>query len=427
MPKKNILIITFFFPPCTLTPAQRVSYWAENLHKFGYRPIVITRNWNRKVQSHMDTKISVGEEICHIKHENYEVYYLPFRPGILDEAYLNWGETFLRPLFILVKWIDVFLAYFTLRHTSYRNFPPFVTKILKSENIKTVLISGAPFYLFKIGYYISKRYKVRWIADYRDDWTTNEMEVNKGMKVFRKLVNFVEAIYEKKWVSSADKIISVTDTYTERISNFLKTPGLTVENGFEEELIDLDPAPLFNDFTIVYSGTLYPFQDISIILEALKICLTKGKSFNLIFLGSGFDEKEKRRIESIIDKPLQPFVSVTTRFPRIEALKCLQQAHALLGISYGALKGIPSSKLYEYIGLKKPVLLCPTDNDVMERMLKDVGLGFFAKDPMSCYNQIEEIRKLYEQNTHMAYIAQTKDKIFKYSRGHQLKKLADIL
>lgn len=427
MPKKRILIITFFLSPCSLTPAQRISYWMENLHKFGYKPIVVTRNWDLKVQSHMDTKVPVGQEVKHVIHENYEVYYLPFRPGMLDKAYLNWGESFLRPLFILVRWLDIVFAYFTLRYTSYSNFLPIVLKILKQEKIKTVLISGAPFYLFKIGHYIYKKYKIRWIADYRDDWTTNELEINKGMKFVRKLVNYVEAIYEKKWVSTADKIISVTDTYTERVSNFLKVPGLTVENGFEEELLDLESPPLFREFTVIYSGTLYPFQDISIILEALKICLSKGKSFRLIFLGSGFDEKEKKRIESLIDKPLQPFVSVTTRLPRIEALKWLQQAHALLGISYGTLKGIPSSKLYEYIGLKKPVLLCPTDNDVMERMLKEVGLGFFAKDPMSCYHEIEKIRNLYEGDPNHAFTAQVQNKIFKYSRGHQLKKLADIL
>jgi hypothetical protein len=142
-------------------------------------------------------------------------------------------------------------------------------------------------------------------------------------------------------------------------------------------------------------------------------------------LGSGFDVKEKKRIESMVEKPLQPYVEVTERLPREKAITFIQRSHAVLGISYGKMKGIPSSKLYEYIGLKKPVLLCPTDHDVMERTLKEVGLGFFAEDLSSCMMEIEKIRALYPHNI-IDFSKAADPKVHKYSRFHQMSKIGTL-
>ncbi len=124
----RIALISFYFSPCTLTPSQRITYWAQNLHKIGIYPIVITREWEENIRSHAETKKPVGKTVRHQKFDHYEVYYLPFKPGILDRAYLKWGETVLRPLFLMVKFLDVLLANFTLIHTSYSSFFPFLKK-----------------------------------------------------------------------------------------------------------------------------------------------------------------------------------------------------------------------------------------------------------------------------------------------------------
>ncbi|KEO73457.1 glycosyltransferase family protein [Anditalea andensis] len=424
--KKNI-IISFYFEPCTLTPSQRITYWAKNFHKLGYYPTIITREWKADIKSHFDTKKAIGHKVRHERHEHFEVFYLPFHPGILDRAYYHWGETALRPLFFLVKLIDVILAGITLRFTSYSNFFPFLTQLCMNEKYNHLIVSGEPFYLFKIGYYAHKLFKLKWIADYRDDWSTNELQRKKGNGFLRKLIFNIESFYEKRWVSTADHIISVSPQYTNRISNFLNVPGITIENGFEESLLAFSRPPLFDNFTIVYSGTVYPSQNIEIILDTLKVSKDRGKPFQLVFLGSGFDIKEKKRIEGLIHPSIQQYVKVTERLTRADAIKFLLKAHAVLGISYGNLKGIPSSKLYEYIGLKKPVLLCPTDNDIMEIILSEVNLGFFATDKESCFQEIERIRSLYIDATIEDLEESAVNKITKYSRFIQMAKIKDVV
>lgn len=423
---RKILLVSFYFSPCTLTPSQRITYWAQNFHRFGFYPIVVTRAWTKELKTHLDTKVPLGLEVEIQKFPTYEVHYLPFKPGTLDIAYRKFGEGKLRPLFLLTRLVDVFFSQFTLAFTSYSNFSPYLSKLIKQENPEKLLISGEPFYLFRLGYTLHRKLGISWIADYRDDWSTNELQMEKGGSSVRKWVAKVESTYEKKWVSTAESIVSVSESYTQRICNFLKKPGVTVQNGFEEALLDLPEVELYDQFTVMYSGVLYPSQDIRLILEVLDSCLKKSRPFRLIFLGAGFDVKEKKRIESQVPKHLTSFVEVTDRFPRSKALEMLRKSHVLLGMAYGKMKGIPSSKLYEYLAIGKPVFLCPTDEDVMERILEETGLGFFAKTAAHGVEIMTELQELYLSEEKVSLLrGKSREKVSIYSRFNQLNKLAD--
>jgi glycosyltransferase involved in cell wall biosynthesis len=421
------VLISNYFYPCTLTPSQRISYWAQNFHRLGYFPTVITREWTADIKSHFDTKKAVGKEIRHEKFDNYEVYYLPFRPGILDKAYLKWGESNLRPLFLFVKFIDVALNSLTLRWTSFANIFPFLKQLSQNEKFDHLIISGEPFYLFNIGFKAKRQLGIPWVADYRDDWTTNELQRQKGSGFLRNILFNLEAAFEKRWVRTADHIISVSIPYTNRISKFLNVPGITIENGFEEKLLLLKDSILFEPLTVVYSGTIYPAQNISMILDALRLSVRSNTPFRLVFLGSGFDVKEKKRIEGLVEGALLPYIEVTERLPREEALNFLLKSHVMLGMAYGDMKGIPSSKLYEYIALRKPVLLCPNDHDIMEETLLDTGLGFYADNAADCLREINRIRAMYLNGTIDQIRRDSAQKILKYSRFEQMTKISQIL
>lgn len=420
---KKILLISNYFTPCTLTPSQRITFWARNMHRLGYYPTVITREWTSETRSHQDTKRPIGDTVRHEVFESYEVYYLPFRPGILDRAYLTFGESILRPLFLLVKLLDVFLARFSLKYTSFANFLPFIKAQLKAKDYHKAIISGEPFYLFKIGYHLKKDLDLDWIADYRDDWSTNELQMVKRGGAVRKWIAKVESEYEKKWVGTAESIVSVSKVYTQRISDFVGKKGITSENGFEDELLTVDAQPLYEKFTVTYSGILYPSQELTVIIGALQLAKNEGSPFFLKFLGAGFDVKERKRIEGLVPSDLLRYVKVTDRVARNQALIELQKSHALLSIAYGDLKGIPSSKLYEYLALRKPVILCPSDHDVMEKMIKETNFGFVTNTPKECLHAINEIRSIYQENSINSLKREALPAILKYSRQSQMEKL----
>lgn len=383
--------------------------------------------WTEKTKSHFDTKKPLGDEIKHEKFPEYEVYYLPFRPGILDRSYLKFGETIFRPIFLLIKFLDVFLAGFTLRFTSLSSLEKFAISLVRKERFDTLLVSGEPFYLFRIGSILKEKFDLSWIADYRDDWSTNELQMAKSGGFIRKWIAAIEANYEREWVGTAKAIISVSEPYTKRISDFIGKPGITIQNGFEEELLSLRTNELLEDFTLVYSGVLYPSQDINLVLGALEIAFCQNRSFRIIFLGAGFDVKERRRIDKLVPIKIRHLVSVTDRLPRNKALEILVKSHAFLGISYGEMKGIPSSKLYEYMGLQKPVLLCASDHDIMEEMLSDSGLGFFAESSETAILKIDQIKELYSKGLINQFRDNSSVRITKFTRFEQLQKIVSVL
>ena len=86
---KKIIIISYFFPPCSLTASQRINGWAKYLNEFGYYPTVITRNWENNIASPEDVLKSAGDSIVHNKEETYEVYYLPYKASFRDRIFIN--------------------------------------------------------------------------------------------------------------------------------------------------------------------------------------------------------------------------------------------------------------------------------------------------------------------------------------------------
>lgn len=424
---KKVLIISWYFKPCSLTPSQRITYWVENFHKHGFYPVVVTRTWSGEIRDYIDTKKAVGKGVVRERHGNYEVIYVPFKPGLADWAFLKFSSGIFAPLFHLAKIVDVLTIGFTFLFSSYRNLLKETIKLAGKTSFQKVIISGEPFYLFKIGYILRKKFNLNWIADYRDDWTTNELQTSRPGRIFRKLLMKVERSYEKKWVTSAELVTSVSKLYTEKISNLLGVPGGTIPNGFDEKLLDLPKSPLKEVFTITYSGTLYPNQNIGIIINAIRCLKNEGTKVRVVFLGSGYEPSQEARIKELLGDLYPDYGVVTDRYPRDRALEFLKQSHVLLSIAYGELGGIPSSKLYEYVGLLKPILLCPSDKDVMESIVLSAGLGFVANDVSECVEQIKELMRRYDNKQIDHSIDENLRRVLPFGRASQLRLLASFL
>ena len=79
---QKVLIISYFFHPCKFVGAVRTEYWAKNLYKYGYYPIIITRNWNNE-QIEITDKVEENT-FKHKLYKNYEVYEIPYKRTIRD-------------------------------------------------------------------------------------------------------------------------------------------------------------------------------------------------------------------------------------------------------------------------------------------------------------------------------------------------------
>ena len=109
---KRILIISYFFPPCSLTASQRVLSWAKWLHKFGYYPVIITRKWEVKLKTLKDVSIPNSSGILHKNYKTYEVYYLPYKGNLRDRIYQKYGNNKLTKVRQALTFMELLFQYF---------------------------------------------------------------------------------------------------------------------------------------------------------------------------------------------------------------------------------------------------------------------------------------------------------------------------
>ena len=424
---KKVLIISYFFPPCNLTASNRVHIWAKSLKRYGYYPIVITRKWDHIINSpeHMGISSKIQKKKI-TNSENFRLIQVPYKNSLRDFIYLKKPEWIMLRKILTLK--ELILQNYRAKTLPYFNIYEEARLILSQENIDKVIISGNPFPLFHFGFLLKKEFKnIHWIADYRDDWTTTELSYPKN--IFSKLIFKIEKKSEKKWVGSSSLITSVSEYYVDKISNFTGVKGKVILNGFDDKIVPSKVrAVRSNTFIITYNGSLYPTQCIEPFLSEISklIELFRNKiRIELRFIGLDFNPEQGNRVRKLLKNVLGN-VMITNRIERNEVVKFQQESHILLLVSHKGLKGIPSSKMYEYIGLNKPVLLFPSDNDIMENTLKKTKLGVIYNSGPEIKEKLTKLIEVFIK-TKKVNIKGDITAINQFSREEQVKNISKIL
>ncbi len=426
---KKVLIISYFFPPCNLTASQRVLSWANDLNKFGYYPIIVTRKWERAISTLHDMSAGTSKNEVHEIHDNYEVYYLPYNPSLKDKIYVSKATN------IVMVFLRKVLSFIELVGQNYFNgFIPFsnfydkADLILKTDpSIQKLVISASPFVLFRFGHLLQLKYKsLKWIADYRDDWTTSDIINNKN-GLYQFLYN-IECKSEKLWLSTASFICSVSDYYTHKISGLVNVNGFTLYNGYAEEIKPIQMGLHSDSFIMTYNGTLYATQPIECIINAfLKIVNEYRKQLMLIFHfpGLAFDSAQENRVKTLI-AGYEEFFQISGRVPKEEVIEIQNKSDLLVMTAHTNQKGIPSSKVFEYIGLNKSFIVCPGDGDILDKLAEESGLGTVCNSTESVYRFIKErIEMKITGNQNNFHVDE--NRIKRFSRIHQTEILAKHL
>jgi hypothetical protein len=422
---KEILIISYFYPPCTLTAAQRPAGWVKHLHHFGYKPILVTRIWESEIKKPEDQLFSTESEIKIEKSENFEVHYLPYIASLRDKLFTSENKILKFSSKILTLFNSIGENYSNF-FISYSNIYHYSEKIIEDRSIKALIVTANPYNQFRFGYLINKKFNIPWIADYRDDWTTSE--INTSI-TFNSFLLFFNKRSEKKWVGTSSLITSVSKYYTEKIESFVGIPGVELLNGFDEDnykgLNQTDSMK--NDaLNIVYNGSLYDSQPIEGFIAVIRELNYKYNNYiNIYFPGLAFNKSQANRLANLI-KGFENHVFITERISKDKVLNLQNQCDLLLMISHTGYKGIPSSKLYEYIGFKKPILLFPSDKDIIQNTLDKTGLGVICNNTDILKSKIEELIIHKKSNTNLK-VRPNLDQINLYSNYYQTSILATIL
>jgi glycosyltransferase involved in cell wall biosynthesis len=415
---KRILIISYFFPPANIAGIFRVFSWAKYLNKFGWYPVIVTRTFNT---NQVDiTDVIEKNELTHEKNDSYEVYRLPYNRSLRDKLVTqsnkanNWFGK------ILTLW-EIFSSGFSNKWVPYNNLYDFADELLtKDKSFKCILVSGRPFLLFKFAYLLSKKHNIPRVVDYRDEWNTHQWVTDETWR--RRIINTFENRREKKWVKGAALVTTCSEEWSHRIGKFTNNKNVEViYNGYDEDDFKNIVPKESDNFTIVHSGTLYATQNVKIFNEGLKLFRKKFPEVKIIiqFPGITYSEDQTERVKEKFAWLGTENVIILDRIPKQELLSLMAGAKLLImfGVEYG-IRGHHSSKIFEYLRIRVPILLSPSDCDVMEDLIKETNTGVVGYSVKNVADLLEKIYfKKYEYAPYNA-------KVENYSRMSQAEKLA---
>jgi glycosyltransferase involved in cell wall biosynthesis len=428
---KKVVIITRSFPPVNKTASMRPLAWAKYMNKFGYKPVIITRNWDREIKVEEDVNFPSGKKVKHISFDEYEVYYVPFSANLNYRLINTFGRV--RGTSRLFRKIQKTIGHFFI-FNPYKKLYKFAKSYLKTEDVHSFILTVPPFKMLELGYKLNKSTGVKWIADFRDEWHTSDMTKvpRKNYKgIFKNLKHFCSPDsyrQEKKWTSNCFLFTTVSPSGVEKMESFLGIDGRYLPNGFfKDDFKEVEKPELYDHFTITYAGWLYGTQQIEVLLSAFKNIYARDNSVKLKLLlvgGKSFRGVEKRMKELTIG--FEHMVELTDRVSKSNSIAMQLKSHLLLLCSHKNAKGIPSSKLYEYIGLRKSVLACPGDDGIIDETLKEMQNGFICNSVEETEELILRLMKEYKEigGIHISF---QEDKRLNYSREKQTEDMCNLL
>ncbi len=387
---KHILILSYFFPPCELTASRRTESWAKEWSALGHKVTVVTRKWERPIKSFTDMHYSTSSGTEILDKEGYKVHAVSYIANRRDQL-LTENKSKLYRKFLSIK--ELMLQPIHLDACPFSNMYSEAKKVCQNEKVDVIVVSGNPFIQFKFGYLLNKEFGIPLIIDYRDAWTTSEINrIDKG-KMYG-LFEKYERPFEKKWVRSASLITASSSSIGKSVEEITGIKSAPIYNGFDEALFKgLDNIEKYPEFTITYVGTLYQGQHIEIFIDGFKDFIQNtGTKPKLLFPGLALNKEQHERIKTIL-QGFEDYYEVTERIPHEEILKIEKRSHLLLHVAWKGYKGIIASKIYEYMGSGTPVLICPGDDGDIDEIVNSSASGTIC-------NSREEVAEFLKRAFH---------------------------
>jgi glycosyltransferase involved in cell wall biosynthesis len=194
-------------------------------------------------------------------------------------------------------------------------------------------------------------------------------------------------------VGTASFITTISPYYQKKITELVQVPGHTIYNGFSE-LIEKKEKSNNDEFVITYNGTLYETQEIEIFLDGYKLFLDSKPNVNvkLKFPGILIDKTQAQRVANYL-QGYEEFYEMTDRLPKEQVLEIQQNSDLLLMVAHKNIKGVTSSKIFEYLSLQKPFIVCPNDHDVLEEISSKSGLGVVLDSEQEIFQYLSRIER----------------------------------
>ncbi|EOU1918144.1 glycosyltransferase WbuB [Clostridium perfringens] len=305
-----------------------------------------------------------------------------------------------------------------------RNLREYLLKRKKPDIIYCSIPSiDAAYYVTKY----AKKNNIKLIIDIQDLWP-EAFKMVLNIPIISDIIFYPMNKKANFVYKNADEIIGVSETYVNRALKVNKKveKGLSVFLGTDLNYFDslIKSSKKYNNFTIVYVGTLGHSYNIKLIIDALEqVRLKHNKNINFLIMGDGPLKNEFQSYSK--NKNLQ--IEFTGRLKYEDMVSRLKKCHLAVNPIIDGSAGSIINKVGDYAAAGLPVINTQ-DCKEYKRLIEKYNIGFsFLNNDIAgisdkifeLYNDYNLIEKLGDNNRKLA--------IDLFDRGKTYKNIINII
>ncbi len=421
----KVLVITYYWPPAGGPGVQRWLSFVKYLPDFGITPVVYAPQNPHYPITDNALENNIPDGITIIKQPIFEPYGLAstfskkktkqMSSGLISAEKQSFTER-------ILLWIRGNFFIPDARKFWVKPSVKFLSDYIEKEKIDMIITTGPPHSLHLIGLQLKKRTGVKWLADFRDPWTT--IGYHHKLKLTRRSQRKHEKL-EKEVLNSADRIVVTSPTTKKEFQELTNVPVSVITNGYDQHHIK--KTVLHKRFTLSHIGSLLTGRNPEMLWEALSELIAENEEFknNFELLLAGTVSRDV--LETIYSHQLKKHTKLLGYLSHDEAQQLQHASQLLLLIEINSMETrcIIPGKLFEYMRAQRPILAIGPEGWDVETIIKKTNTG-------SCftYDQKTAVKKkivTYFEDFKAGNLNTKPIGLEQYSRKNLTEKLTEII
>lgn len=422
----RVLIISYYWPPAGGPGVQRWLKFVKYLPDYGVTPVVyVPQN---------PTYPLLDEGLAKDVNPDLEILKQP-----ILEPY-SWASAFSKSstqkissgiipdkkkqsaLQKLMLWVRGNLFIPDARVLWVKPSVNFLSNYIPKNNIDVIITTGPPHSLHLIGMELQRRLGVKWVADFRDPWTT--IGYHKELKLSASAERKQKEL-EKKVLNTADAIIVTSPTTKAEFTAITNKPIEVITNGYDVE--NIVRQTLDESFTIAHIGSFLSERNPQILWQALAEMISENEAFRKKFRLKLAGAVSQEVLTSIKNAGLEGYVDLLGYLSHEQALIEQRKSQVLLMVEIDSpdTRCIIPGKLFEYMAAERPILAIGPDGADFAQIVTATNAGAFVT-----YQEKEKLKGILKNQFENYLSGELKVHAIglqQYSRKALTGRLADFL
>lgn len=368
----RILLITYYFPPCGGAAVQRWLKWLPVLVEEGFEITVLTTREGDYPVLDPSLLKEIPTQVKVLRTEAPSLAKL-WKMLFGQRSAVPYGDLSGGQNTSLIKKALIWARINLIIPDARKFWNPSALKaaegFLREHPVDLVITTGPPHSTQLIGLELKKRHRIRWIADWRDPWSSvYYLKLNPpcaaSLRKHRAL--------ERKVEESADLNIVVSRHLAKQLHS-----GRTevVYNGYDAVKRDRAASGErsgANKFRIKYVGNLTEGQKLAEAVAMLRSAFT-GLDFELSFVGTRLDQVQ---LQTLADEIPGNFIHKGF-VPHHQALGEMADSELLLLLInyYEGFEGMLTTKLFEYVASGTRIICIGPHGGEAEELIQTFNAG----------------------------------------------------